>query len=231
MLAERAKDQERKRQARANATEEDMELRRAKDRERKRLARAKGAAEAARQQRIAARAKSRAKTHGRQRVATTRAFAERTAVEEERQATRERAHVAQDHAIVGETELLAYTDGEGETAHESLPVSCEGLIVRQNTFALLDDSIVPPILTEPAPPELVSVADVPVHNARGHGSVEPMVSATVLGPIGLGHPCEVPHVATRDEEVLALLRVLLASVNPTQPGLADLVASLHKLKR
>ena len=58
-------------------------------------------------------------------------------------------------------------------------VPCEGLIVRQNPFAILDDSIVPPILTDTAPSELHSVADVPVHNARRHGSVEPNVSVTV----------------------------------------------------
>ena len=98
--------------------------------------------------------------------------------------------------------------------------------MRQNPFALLVDSIIPPILTEPAPSELLCVAIVPVRNARGHGTVEPIVSATVLGPTGLEHPCEVRHVATRDEEVLALLRILLASVDPTRPDLADLVASL-----
>ena len=43
---------------------------------------------------------------------------------------------------------------------------------------------------------------------------------------GLEHLREVRHVAGRDEEILALLRVLLASVDPTQPGLADLEASL-----
>ena len=100
--------------------------------------------------------------------------------------------------------------------------------MRQNSFALLDDSIVSPILTENAPSELHSVADVPVHNARRHGSVDPNVSVTVQGPTGLEHPREVRHVATRDEEVLALLRVLLAYVDPTQPGFANLVASLMR---
>ena len=98
--------------------------------------------------------------------------------------------------------------------------------MRQNPFALLDDSIVPPIVTDIAPSELHSVADVPMHNARRHGSVEHNVSVTVRGPTGLEHPREVRHVAMQDEEVLALLRVLLASVDPTLPGPSDLVASL-----
>ena len=98
-----------------------------------------------------ARASGRERTCCRQRVATTRAFVERTALEQAVLETRERAHVAQEHATVGETELPACTDGERETTHEPLSVSCEGLIVRQNRFALLVYSIVPPILTELAP--------------------------------------------------------------------------------
>ena len=67
--------------ARILETEEEVELRRAIDRERKRIARAKVAAEVAQQQHIATRANSRAVTRGRQRAATTHAFAKRTAVQ------------------------------------------------------------------------------------------------------------------------------------------------------
>ena len=59
-----------------------------------------------------------------------------------------------------------------------------------------------------------------------NGSVEPNVSVTVRGPTRLDHPREVRPVATQDEEVLALLRVLLASLDLTQSGPSDLVASL-----
>ena len=47
---------------------------------------------------------------GRRRVATTRA---RTAVEQAVLVTRERAHVAQEHTTVAETELPACKDSEG----------------------------------------------------------------------------------------------------------------------
>ena len=69
-------------------------LRRATDRERKRIAPAKVVAEVAHQQHIATRANCRAGTRGRQRAATTRAFAERNAVEHVLQEIREAEHVA-----------------------------------------------------------------------------------------------------------------------------------------
>ena len=95
--------------ARILETEEEAELHRARDRERRRIARAKVAAEVAQRQHIATRANSRAGTRGRQRAATTRAFAERTDVEQVLLETREAERLAREHATVDETEPLAFT--------------------------------------------------------------------------------------------------------------------------
>ena len=70
--------------ARIQETKEEAELCRARDHEQRRVARARVAADVAQRQHIATRANSRAGTRGRQRAATTRAFAERTAVERAR---------------------------------------------------------------------------------------------------------------------------------------------------
>ena len=114
----RARDWERKRVARSTKTEEELLRRRAKAREHRRLARAKVAAPVAKEQQTLARANSRARTCGCQRAATTRAFVERTAVEQAVLETREREHIALEFANVEGSEHFACIDGEGETAHE-----------------------------------------------------------------------------------------------------------------
>ena len=94
VVERRARDRERKHSARILETEEEVELRRATDHMRKRIARAKVAAEVSQQQHIVTRTNSRAGTRGHQRVATTRAFAEGTAVEHVLQETREAERLA-----------------------------------------------------------------------------------------------------------------------------------------